>query len=173
MMSAAVAFQMNGVGSWFQRLVQSWIKSSSSATLVNVARRRRQAVSSLNQLSMRLVQPYWSETPRPQAINVNGPTTAMRGRGSRCRLARAPRRRSPQTREELPDKTMGSARSGGETDAAHRLGIDQLQAENSPLRGGQFSDLTRGQCSNLRIGHSPQLGVRHGRDGVRSHGSDR
>ena len=55
MMSAAVAFQMNGVGSWFQWLVQIWIASSSSATLVNVPRRRRRSVSSLNQRSMRLV----------------------------------------------------------------------------------------------------------------------
>ena len=36
MMSAAVAFQMNGVGLWFQWLLQSWIASSSSATLVQL-----------------------------------------------------------------------------------------------------------------------------------------
>ena len=36
MMSAAVAFQMNGVGPWFQWLVQSWMASLSSATLVQL-----------------------------------------------------------------------------------------------------------------------------------------
>jgi hypothetical protein len=82
MMSAAVAFQMNGVGPWFQWLLQSWIASSSSPTLVNVARRGRRSVRSLNQRSMGLVQPCWSVSPPARAINVSGPTTAMTGRGS-------------------------------------------------------------------------------------------
>ena len=82
-MSAAVAFQMNGVGPWFQWLVQSWIASSSTATLVNVPRRGRRSVYSLNQRSMRLVQPCSIVSPPARAINVNWPTSAMTGRGRR------------------------------------------------------------------------------------------
>ena len=56
MISAAVTFQMNGLGSSFQWVAQSSMAASSSETLVNTPRRRRRSVSSLNQRSMRLVQ---------------------------------------------------------------------------------------------------------------------
>jgi hypothetical protein len=41
MMSATVAFQMDGAGFWFRWLVKRWIASSGSATLVSVLQRRR------------------------------------------------------------------------------------------------------------------------------------
>ena len=48
MMSVAVAFQMNGLGSSFQWLVQSWIAASRSATLVKVPRRPRSTTRSMH-----------------------------------------------------------------------------------------------------------------------------
>ncbi len=56
MMSSAVAFQMNGLGSVFQCSAQVVIAVARSLTLVKTPRRRRRSVSSLNQRSIRLSQ---------------------------------------------------------------------------------------------------------------------
>jgi hypothetical protein len=56
MMSSAVAFQMNGLGSRFQCSAHVVMAVLSSATLVKAPRRRRLSVSFLNQRSIRFSQ---------------------------------------------------------------------------------------------------------------------